>query len=174
VITGNKYLLVLITVALVCPTLTVRLRAEGSTDGETDQRISHIAEQLCVRLQMKAKIDVIIADENKFGVSVEPEPDGEGRYALSFDRRLYESFSNDELIAAVAHEMGHVWIYTHHPYLQTEALANEIALRVVSRETMTRVYSKLWSRLGISGNLEEVLGPDPHEVGAGNTAATRP
>ncbi|HET9131674.1 MAG TPA: hypothetical protein VFO86_12030, partial [Terriglobia bacterium] len=47
----------------------------------------------------------------------------------------------------------------HHPYLQTEALANDIALRVVDRETMKKVYSKLWAYTGTAGNIDELLGP---------------
>ena len=48
----------------------------------------------------------------------------------------------------VAHELGHVWIYTHHPYLQTEQLANQIAMRVVSRESLDSVYGKVWADAG--------------------------
>ena len=44
----------------------------------------------------------------------------------------------------VAHELGHVWIFTHHPYLQTEAGANQIAERLVARQTLERVYAKVW------------------------------
>ena len=52
-----------------------------------------------------------------------------------------------------------MWIYTHHPYLQTERLANDIAMRVISRSAFEPVYKKVWARTGIAGNLIEFLGP---------------
>ena len=55
--------------------------------------------------------------------------------------------------AVVAHELGHVWIYTHHPYLQTEELANEVAMRVVSRAILEGLYKKVWERAGAKGTL---------------------
>jgi len=60
--------------------------------------------------------------------------------------------------AAIAHELGHVWIFSHHPYLQTEQLANRIAMRAVSRDSLQRVYAKLWERGGMKGDLTQFLG----------------
>jgi hypothetical protein len=48
--------------------------------------------------------------------------------------------------------------FGHHPYLQTERLANEIAMRVVSRESLLRVYRKVWERGGAKGDLARFLG----------------
>jgi hypothetical protein len=59
----------------------------------------------------------------------------------------------------VAHELGHVWIFTHHPYLQTERLADTVAMRVVSRKSLDRVYAKVWERGGAKGSLAQFLGP---------------
>ena len=59
-----------------------------------------------------------------------------GGFTLSFEAGFAERLTEDELTAAVAHELGHVWIYTYFPFLQTEQLANEIAMRVVSRESL--------------------------------------
>lgn len=71
--------------------------------------------------------------------------------------------SQEELKAVIAHELGHVWIFSHFPYLQTEILANEIAMRAVSRDSMKKIYAKLWLRLGTTGDLEAVLGSDKDE-----------
>ena len=42
---------------------------------------------------------------------------------------------------------------THHPYLQTEQLANQIAMRVVSRESLDSVYGKVWPDAAAQGSL---------------------
>ena len=63
-----------------------------------------------------------------------------GTFRLSLERSFLEQLTPVELKAVIAHSVGHVWIYTHHPYLQTEQLANQIALRAVSpREPRQRV-----------------------------------
>jgi predicted Zn-dependent protease len=69
-----------------------------------------------------------------------------------------DALEPSELKAVIAHELGHVWIFTHHPFLQTEQLANEIAMRVVSRESLETVYDKVWKRSGVKGDLAEFLG----------------
>jgi hypothetical protein len=104
-------------------------------------------------------VDVRIDENNPKMVSSEPLLGSMPGYRISFDRGFLERLSDDEITAAIAHELGHVWIFTHHPFLQTEALANDIALRVVDRETMKKVYSKLWAHTGTAGNFDELLGP---------------
>ena len=174
----SRLLPFVVAAALCFPFMNTFLHAQdtsqGAIDREKTRRIANIAEEFCSRLQMTAKIDAIIVDENKYGVSVEPVANQENRYTLSFDRKLLESLTSDELSAAIAHETGHIWIFTHHPFLQTEELANEIAFRVVSRDMMKEVYSKLWIHLGITGNIEEVLGPDPQTAAVRNAAVIHP
>jgi hypothetical protein len=53
-----------------------------------------------------------------------------------------------------------VWIYTHHPYLQTEALANQIAMQAVTRSALEKLYGELWALDGSPGNIDELLGKD--------------
>jgi predicted Zn-dependent protease len=69
--------------------------------------------------------------------------------------------TDDEVRAAIAHELGHVWVFTHHPFLQTEELANRIAMRAVSRETLERVYDKVWKRIGTKGDVALFFGDEP-------------
>jgi hypothetical protein len=45
--------------------------------------------------------------------------------------------------------------------LQTEQLANQIAMRLVARETLEPIYEKLWKRLGVTGDLNSYLGSKP-------------
>ena len=91
-------------------------------------------------------------------MSLKP-PAGPGNpFLLSVEAAFLDQLTDDELEAAIAHELGHLWVFTHHPYLQTEELANQIAMRVVSRESLERVYVKVWGRLGTKGDLSRFLG----------------
>jgi len=81
-------------------------------------------------------------------VTVERSQNGSGAFSLVMEAGFLETLNDGELEAVIAHELGHVWIFTHHPYLHTEELANEIAMRVVSRETLAGVYEKVWKRAG--------------------------
>jgi len=45
------------------------------------------------------------------------------------------------------------------PYRQTELLANQVALRVVTRENLERIYEKVWKGKG-KGDLKEFLGEE--------------
>jgi hypothetical protein len=75
------------------------------------------------------------------------------------------TFDDDELRAALAHELGHVWIFTHHPYLQTERVANSIGERFLKRVYFEKLYSKLWTYERRSGvPIEQLLGPDPDGI----------
>ena len=97
------------------------------------------------------------------GFSVEPRPGHHGQFLLSIDTHFLALLDDQELRAALAHELGHVWIYTHHPYLQTEALANQIAMRTVTRPVLEKLYKELWAFDGTPGNIEQLLGADHTE-----------
>src|SRR5215471_18992799 len=121
-------------------------------------RVQQIVDDLRGRLAIPQAVHVSIVDRNPLMVSVSPAADG---FALSFEAGFAERLTEDELTAAVAHELGHVWIYTHFPYLQTEQLANEIAMRVVSRESLVPVYAQMFERARVARDVNEYLG-DPH------------
>jgi hypothetical protein len=125
--------------------------------------ISAIVNELRTALGMTQDIQVTVAASNERMVSVERvsgNKEANGVFNLCFDEGFLASLDAQELRAAIAHELGHVWIFSHHPYLQTEALANEIAMKVVSRDSLKKIYRKLWVHLGTEGNLEEFLGAD--------------
>ena len=92
-------------------------------------------------------------------MSVETLSGRTGPFVITIDRGFIDQLNRAEAEAAIAHELGHVWIYTHHPYLQTERLANDVAMRVINRSAFEPVYKKVWARTGIAGNLIEFLGP---------------
>ena len=122
------------------------------------RRLSETARELVDRLQIHAAVAVRIDERNDKMVSVEVLPGGS--FVVSFDRSFLKSLTEDEVAAAIAHELGHVWIFSHHPYLQTEELANEVALRITDRETLKRLYRKMWAQTGIVENFDEILPPD--------------
>jgi hypothetical protein len=150
------FLLILLGLAL-----PAYVRGEASGDQiQTSKRLADMVRNLCTRLQIGDNVEVRIDEKNDKMVSSEPLAGGRDGYRISFDRHFLEMLDEDEIQAAIAHELGHVWIFSHHPYLQTEELANEIAMRVISRDLMKKVYLKLWSQTTSAGNLEELLGPE--------------
>jgi hypothetical protein len=130
------------------------------TSEQTLARVRAITADLEARLQLPQRVQVSIvpADERMLSVQRVREDSGADEFTIRLDQSFLNGLSDEELTAAIAHELGHVWISCHHPYLQTEALANEIAMRVVSRDSMKKVYAKLWLHLGTSGDFEQLLG----------------
>ena len=118
-----------------------------------ERRLQDRMDEFRRRLAIPDDVAVSIVPENALVVSVERLKDRDRGFTATFDAAFLDGLNDDDLGAVIAHELGHVWIFTHHPYLQTEELANEIALRVVSRESLDRVYEKVWKRTGTKGDL---------------------
>jgi Zn-dependent protease with chaperone function len=119
-----------------------------------DERwIQDIVDDFRARLPLPQPVRATLVATNALVVSVEPLDDGGDQFLLSIEEGFLHQLSDEELKAVVAHELGHVWIYTHHPYLQTEALANQIARRLVSRDSLVSVYEKVWKTTGSKGDL---------------------
>ena len=91
---------------------------------------------------------------------MERSKDRHKAFILSLDQNFLDTLGDSELTAAIAHELGHVWIFTHHPYLQTELLANQIAMKVVTRESLEKVYDRVWKDKGTKGDLKGFLGEE--------------
>ena len=104
------------------------------------------------QLAISQPVAISIVPKNPLLVSVGRCSDGAG-FEMSFESDFLDALDAQEIDAVVAHELGHVWIFTHHPFLQTEELANDVALRLVSRDLLERVYAKVWQRTGASGDL---------------------
>jgi hypothetical protein len=120
-------------------------------------RLQHVSDSLRTRLQILERVLVIVVDHNPLVMSVETLSGRSGPFVISADRQFISSLSVGELEAAIAHELGHVWIYTHHPYEQSERLANEVALRVIDAGVFAPVYEKVWRRMGMRGNLADFI-----------------
>ena len=112
------------------------------------------------QLGIAAIVSAAIVPTNSLLVSVEPDGGTPGTFRMTFEERFLTSLDQDDLKAIVAHELGHVWIFTHHPYLQTERLANTVAMRAVPRASLERVYGKVWVHQGTKGDLARFLGPE--------------
>jgi hypothetical protein len=132
--------------------------------------IQRLVDDLRSRLAIDSSVSVSIVPSNARIVSVSPPRATDRPFELVMEGAFLNALSDDELSAAVAHELGHVWVSTHHPYLQTERLANTIAMRVVSRDSLERVYEKMWARGGRKGDLLAFLGPRS----ASRSTAARP
>jgi predicted Zn-dependent protease len=121
-------------------------------------RIQRVVDDLRVRLDIPDAVRVAISPDVPLVFAVEAPGNGSQMFRLTIDIRFLVRLTTDELRAALAHELGHVWVFTHHPYLQTEGLANQIAMRVVSRESLADMYRKLWEYSGTTGDLATILG----------------
>lgn len=121
--------------------------------------LQELTDDLRTRLQIAEHVHVTIVDHNPLVMSVETLAGRTGPFVITVDRDFISELNTEEAEAALAHELGHVWIYTHHPFLQTERMANDIAMRVINRSAFEPVYKKVWQRTGIAGNLIEFLGP---------------
>ncbi len=155
-------------VVLLLWLLPLRLEATSTTsdvstgpvaETTTGSALQDLTDDLRARLEIGELVHITLVDHNPLVMSVETLAGRTGPFVISVDREFIHELSSKELEAAIAHELGHVWIYTHQPYVQTERLANDIAMRVVSRSMFEPVYEKVWARTGIKGNLIEFIGP---------------
>jgi hypothetical protein len=120
--------------------------------------LQEMVDSLKTQLGIHAIVSATIVPTNPLLVSVQPVQGSSTAFQMAFEERFLTGLDEDDLKAIVAHELGHVWIFTHHPYLQTERLANTVAMRAVPRQSLERVYSKVWEREGTKGNLVRFLG----------------
>jgi hypothetical protein len=142
-----------------------RMSAEESSaavesSAAQQRRVQTVADDFKVRLGLTQAVDVVVVPANTLLLSVEPvENSSLRRFDLRVEEDFIEALTDVELSAAVAHELGHVWIFTHHPFLQTEQLANDIAMRLVSRDALASLYDKVWRKQGTQGDLAKYISP---------------
>jgi len=123
---------------------TAQLDAESAASlPDEAQTAQAIADEFRARLEIPGQVSVLIVSQDKKLVSVRRSAERKDLFLLSFDQTFLTALSEEEIRAAIAHEFGHIWIFTHHPYLQTEALANRTAMELVPRESLEKVYTKV-------------------------------
>jgi phage gp16-like protein len=113
-------------------------------------RVQKTVDVLAARLGIAEAVHVSLVPTNRLLMSFE----------LKVEEGWADALDDAELDAAVAHELGHVWVFTHHPFLQTEQLANEVAMRIVSAKQLAQLYDKVWKRTNVKGDLARFLGPE--------------
>jgi hypothetical protein len=140
--------------------LTVAAASNGAdfVPRNDSKRLQVVVNDLARRLALPVTVTASIVETNALLVSVEPQAGQENAFVLSFQDSFLDGLDDDGLRAVIAHELGHVWIFTHHPYLQTELLANSVAMRVVSRQSLEKVYDQVWDRGGKKGDILRFLG----------------
>ncbi len=116
--------------------------ADPSGEGQT-RTIQAIVEEFRIRRPFPEPVTARIIRGEKKLVSVRRSPADPNTFVLTFDQDFLSTLTNEELRAAIAHELGHVFIFTHHPYLHTEALANRKAMELVPPEALEQVYRKV-------------------------------
>jgi len=130
---------------------------EGPTAGASlvlrEKQIQDSVDKLKIRMSIPDTVVVSIVEHNQLVVSVERAKNGASGFSLLIDRDFLAGLTTNEIDAVLAHELGHVWIFTHHPFLHTEELANQIAMQVVPQDTLAAVYDKVWKRVGRKGDL---------------------
>ena len=137
---GSIFRLAVCVCALAC--------ARTARASDQRERIQQVVDELRAGLAIAPAVNVSIVPSNPKLFSVAPVEHQPETFLLSVEEDFAQGLSATELRAALAHELGHVWIFTHFPFLQTEELANDIASRVVSRESLAPLYDKVWKRVG--------------------------
>ena len=111
-------------------------------------------------MSLHSPVQIAVVIQHPLVFSVEPVDAAKKEFRLSIELGFLRMLDDDELRAALAHD--HVWIFTHHPYLQTERVANSIGERAVKRVYFEKLYSKLWTYERQPGvPFEQLLGLDP-------------
>jgi len=141
--------------AVVLPLTTCR-SVSANADYEQN-KLNEIVVVLKKQFGISCLIQVEVVPHNPLGFSVQPIDTR--KFVLQVDTNFVRLLNDKELTAALAHELAHVWIYTHHPFLHTETLANQIAMQVVARDSLEELYVKVSSFYGDGGPVDELLVP---------------
>jgi hypothetical protein len=116
-------------------------------------RAQRAVDTMCERLGLTVEVVAELVPRHPRLVGVAPRSERARSYRLTLEAGFVSELTDDELDAAIAHELGHVWIFGHHPFLQTEQLANQVALRIVSRDALEAMYVKVDARGGPKARL---------------------
>jgi hypothetical protein len=147
--------------------------AEGLSAADSASRVQRIVDRLRHSFDIPQHVRVDVVARNPRIASVRRSAEQPDLFLLSIQHDFLALLDDDEVEAMVAHELGHVWIFTHHPYLQTEQLANRIAMRHVTRERLAQVYGKLWGADALNDSLTSFLGMSEGRAASTETVSPR-
>jgi hypothetical protein len=133
----------------------------GGATTQAMRRVQDVLDAIRTKLALPHQITAEIVQHHPLMVAVVPVRGRQAAFVVSLEAGFLDELTDRELEAVIAHELGHVWIFTHHPFLQTEQLANEIAMQVVSRQSIEAVYAKVWARGGHKGDLPRFVRDEP-------------
>ena len=159
---------------VIAPALVASTACAASSTAAGDKRsrqLQRMLERVKERLGLDYPVTLELVPKNRHLISVESVKGAERAFLVRIEERMLELLGDEELEAALAHELGHVWVFTHHPFLQTEQLANDVAMRVVTRDALARVYDKVWKAGAEKGDLATFLGPEPRVASGGDTGS---
>src|SRR5687768_5763244 len=87
---------------------------------EATRKAQALVDALRAEMKVAHAVSVELVAANPLKASVEPvKGAAAGTFLLTIEEGFLTQLTTDELRAVVAHELRHVWIYTHHPFLQT-------------------------------------------------------
>ena len=167
----------LLTCALCLAAFATVLRAENHNLSATQEQLDAIAKDFQARLGINESVVIVLVESNEYVVSVQRSSTSHDTFLIKFQKSFLSTLSEEELRAVIAHEFGHIWIFTHHPFLQTEALANEKALQLISRDNLSKVYQKVWHLEGEQGTLKDFLAsvePEPTQPTIATSSSLHP
>ena len=122
--------------------------------------LQDLTDDLRARLEIGERVHVTLVDHNPLVMSVETLAGRTGPFVISVDREFIHELSQTRIGSrACPRAWARVDLHPRSRIVQTERLANDIAMRVVSRSAFEPVYEKVWARTGIKGNLIEFIGP---------------
>ena len=81
--------------------------AEGPTLSPAEQKLQMVVADLRERLALRAPVVVSIVPTNALMMSVEAPEEESNPFKLAIDAAFLQALTDDELEAAIAHELGH-------------------------------------------------------------------
>ncbi|MCC7043042.1 MAG: hypothetical protein IT183_04225 [Acidobacteria bacterium] len=140
--------------------LVAATRASASPADETMAALQRAVDSLRARLGITHEVTVSVVTSDARVFSMTPPPAAGEPFKVEIDATFLATLVDDEVTAALARELGHVWVATNRPFLQTERLANDVAMRVVTRSSLARVYRKMSAYTGMATDEKAYLGPE--------------
>src|SRR5262245_50400127 len=117
----NVRVLVALSIFYTISLLTPPARAEAvrSDRNALDMdKLQKVAAQRALLLGIPQHIRVVVGPNSKMVISVEHDSEAD-EYRVLIDPKFMEQLNDEDIVTAISHELGHVWIFTHHPFLQT-------------------------------------------------------